>query len=146
MSSAKISLGLLQRISEFLADLPEDQLEDLADGRARLSYVRVGEREPQPARKTAAPRARSAAAPKIFVPTQASTDLIEHLEALRSRDEATALVEPLKKAALVDIAKALSIPTPTKLSLRDIKLEIVESTTGRRLDSIAIRGFDGLRP
>ena len=43
MSSAKISLGLLQRISEFLADLPEDHLEDLADGRARLAYVRVGE-------------------------------------------------------------------------------------------------------
>lgn len=146
MSSAKLSLGVLQRISEFLADLPEDQLEDLAEGRARLAYIRAGDDVPQPARKVAAPRARSTAAPKVFVPTQASTDLIERLEALRSRDEATALVEPLKKTALVDMAKTLSIPNPTKLGVEDLKLEIVESTTGRRLDSIAIRGFDGLRP
>lgn len=144
MNSVKIPLGILQRISEFLADLPEDQLADLAEGRARLAYYRVGSDKlevPSPRK-----RSRGTAARKPHEPTAATVELLARLDALRSRDEARSALADLKKAALVDAAKTLSVPGAGKLGMDALRTEIVEATVGRRLDSIAIRGFEGLRP
>jgi hypothetical protein len=142
MSSAKTSLGILQRISEFLADLPEDQLEDLAHGRASLAYVPAGASDP-----VVPQRSRSrAAAGRPAEPSPDTAEIRHRLETTMSRDEAAGVIAALKKPALVDIARALSVPAVTKLTIADLRTEIVESTVGRRLDSIAIRGFDGDRP
>jgi hypothetical protein len=143
MSSLKIPLGILQRISEFLADLPEEQLTDLSEGRARLAYVPVGSTEPAPPRKSA----RRAAANRLpFVPKPATVDLLRQLDTISSRDQATAALARLKKADLVDAAKALSVPGVSNLNMEGLRREIVEATVGRRLDSVATRGFEGVRP
>ncbi|HLT09981.1 MAG TPA: hypothetical protein VK028_04150 [Micromonosporaceae bacterium] len=145
MNSVKIPLGILQRISEFLADLPEDQLADLAEGRARLAYHPAGSDEvvvPGGGRK----RSRSTAVRKPHEPTPATVELLARLDTMRSRDEARSALADLKKAALVDAAKTLSVPGAGKLGMDALRTEIVEATVGRRLDSIAIRGFEGLRP
>jgi hypothetical protein len=144
MSDVKISLGVLHRISEFLADLPEDQLAALADGSARLAYIPVGADEPAPAGR--APRSRGGTGRPPFTPSQATTDLLERFDTFNHRDEASSALAHLKKPALLDIAKALSVPGSTKLTMDELRREIVEATVGRRLDSIAIRGFDGPRP
>jgi hypothetical protein len=140
MSVTKLSLGVLQRVSEFLAELPEDQLTDLAEGRARLAYVPEGTTEPAPrARATK----RTAAASQ---PSEATKALIERLEALGSREAATTEAGDIKTADLRAIGKALNVPRYSGMKVDDLRREIVDATVGRRLDSIATRGFDGLRP
>ncbi|MBO0769659.1 MAG: hypothetical protein J2O48_13330, partial [Solirubrobacterales bacterium] len=57
---AKLSMTVLQRISEFLASLPEDQLADIAEGRATVTYHPYGAAAPavpaRPGTKSATPR------------------------------------------------------------------------------------------
>jgi hypothetical protein len=144
MNDIKIPLGILQRISEFLAELPEDQVEDLATGRARLAYVPVGETEPVAPSRPRQPRGGTAHQP--FTPSPTTTELLHRFETIETRAEAATQLTTLKKAALLDIARALSIPGASKLTVPNLRTEIVESTVGRRLDSVAIRGFDGSRP
>jgi hypothetical protein len=142
MSFTKLSLGVLERVSEFLAELPEDQLINLAEGRARLAYVPEGSSEPAPRE-----RVRKRVAPRVAAkPSEATTQLIEKLEALGSREDAAAEAEGLKTPDLRAIGKALNIPRHGSLRVGDLRREIVDATVGRRLDSIATRGFEGLRP
>jgi len=143
MSSLDIPLGILQRISEFLAGLPEDQIADLADGRARLAYIPVGQETPvAPARPRATARAPKAPAQ----PTAEVTTLIEELRALTSREDAATKIADLKKPALQAVARALSVPRAGSLGVAELRAEIIQATVGRRLESIAIRGFEGDRP
>jgi hypothetical protein len=144
MSEVKISIGVLQRVAEFLADLPDDQVEALADGRARLAYVPEGSDGPAPRKPPA--RTSRAKAPQEFVPSAATTELLDRFQSLTSREHAADDLKPLKRPQLVDIAKALSVPNASSLNVTQLRNEIVEATVGRRLDSIAIRGFDGPRP
>jgi hypothetical protein len=143
MSSLNIPLGILQRIGEFLAGLPEDQIVDLAEGRARLAYIPAGQEIPvAPARSRATARApRTPAQPATEV-----TTLIEELRALTSREDAATKIAHLKKAALQDVARALNVPRAGSLTIADLRAEIIQATVGRRIDSIAIRGFEGDRP
>jgi len=145
VSDLKISLGVLQRISEFLAELPQDQIADLAEGRARLAYVPLGSTEPAPS-GTRSSRSRGGAARTPFVPSQATVELLGRIEAFHTREDVAKELAPLKGTALVDIGKALNIPGAGGLRVGPLRAEIVEATVGRRLDSIAIRGFDGPRP
>jgi hypothetical protein len=63
-----------------------------------------------------------------------------------SREEATAMVAPLRRAQLMEIAKEIQLPGASKKTMPELKREIVEGTVGRRLDSIATRGFRGISP
>jgi hypothetical protein len=143
MSTTKLSLGVLQRISEFLADLPEDQITDLAEGRARLAYVPVGGTGPVVPVKKAAPRASRKTA---YEPSEATKALLQRLGTLHSREDATLHLATLPKTQLKDAARALTVPGYTRLGEPELRHEIVEATVGRRVDSIATRGFDGPRP
>jgi hypothetical protein len=143
MSSLNIPLGILQRIAEFLAGLPEDQLADLAEGRARLAYIPAGQETPvAPARPRTTARAPKAPAQ----PTAEVTTLIEELRALTSREDAATKIAHLKKAELQAVARALSVPRAGSLTMAELRAEIIQATVGRRLESIAIRGFEGDRP
>lgn len=141
MSVTKLSLGVLQRVSEFLAELPEDQLTDLAEGRGRLAFVPEGGTEPAPRTRVAKRAPRAAAGP-----AEDTLLLIQRLKELSSREDAAAEVGGLKTPDLRAAAKALNIPRHSDLRVAELKREIVDATVGRRLDSIATRGFDGLRP
>ena len=63
-----------------------------------------------------------------------------------SREEAAALVQPLSKAQLQELATRISLPGAKSKNMTDLRLDIVEGTAGRRLDSIATRGLLGTRP
>ena len=90
-----------------------------------------------------------------FKPTEAvsapdsNAEILARLEAGEvpmSREEADALLAPLDRKRLVEIAQSLSVPRASSLSKERLRLGIREGTVGRRLDSIAIRGFVGERP
>ncbi|MBX6751412.1 MAG: hypothetical protein IRY85_17405 [Micromonosporaceae bacterium] len=143
MSNLDIPLGILQRISEFLAGLPEDQIAALAEGRTRLAYIPAGQETPvAPAHPRAAARAPKAPAQ----PPPETTTLIEELRGLTSREDAATKIADLRKPALVAVARALSVPRAGSLTIAELRAEIIQATVGRRLESIAIRGFEGDRP
>lgn len=76
----------------------------------------------------------------------AGTPTVESLRALSSREEAREAIANLNKTQLVALARELSVPRVTSLSMAELRAEIVQATVGRRIDSIAIRGFEGDRP
>lgn len=63
-----------------------------------------------------------------------------------SREQAAALVEPLSKKELLEIAEEFNIPRRRSMTIPDLRREIVQAGVGARLDSIATRGFTGRRP
>lgn len=63
-----------------------------------------------------------------------------------SREEVGARIADLDRAQLQEMAKTLGIPAGSRRTIPDTRRSIVEATVGRRLDSIAIRGFRGDRP
>lgn len=133
MSDAKLSLAVLQRISEFLADLPEEHLEDLAAGRARLTFIPDGAsapRAPSPSPK------RSASKPAPEPPPEIDT-VRDRLAQMQSRDEGRAYLMSLRRPELVGLSKALGLgASGSKSVLTD---RIVERMIGARLNSAAIR-------
>jgi len=88
------------------------------------------------------------AAPEAPAPTS-TTDILDRISSFDnppSREEAHQMLSGLTRPQLLGMAKTLSIPGAGGLSREKLRNEIVEGTVGRRLDSIAIRGFRGVRP
>jgi hypothetical protein len=137
MSDArKRAMAILAQVAEFLANLPEDQLDDLQSGAARLTLIPANSDQPLPVQN----RSRTTRATKERVPPPEMAGVAEQLTGLDSRERAEALLKPLKVAEIKDVALALGIPT-TGLSAKDKLISaIVERTVGSRLDSLAIRG------
>lgn len=79
-----------------------------------------------------------------FVPRPEVT--LDQFRDLPSREAAEELLAPLGKPALLRLARELSVPGAGSKNMTELRREIVEGTTGARLDSIAIRGFKGARP
>lgn len=139
MSEATLSVAVLQRVSEFLSDLPAEHLVDLAEGRARLSYVPVGAAAPvtpsAPARR--APTRRATAAPAVDMSSARAA-----LEAMSSRDEGRGYLAPFKvKPDLVGLASSLGLGGVSGLKKADLIDRIVERTIGYRLNSTALRAL-----
>jgi hypothetical protein len=63
-----------------------------------------------------------------------------------TRDEAHAMLAPLSKAELAAMARELQVPHVQDLNMKQLREIIVETTAGRRVDSIAGRNFAGARP
>jgi hypothetical protein len=63
-----------------------------------------------------------------------------------TREEALAMVENFTHADLSAMVKELGIPVTGSKTKENLRREIVDATVGRRLDSIATRGFKGARP
>lgn len=101
---------------------------DIAEELARKLDLQPGEGQPGPT------------TPKDIL------DRISSFDDPPSREEAHRLLEPLSKPDLVSMARELSIPGAAGKNKADLRQEIVEGTAGRRLDSIATRGFRGVRP
>jgi hypothetical protein len=132
---AKQSLAVLRQVAEFLGDLPAEQVADLAEGRARLTLIPWGAAAPivPPARP--APRPRAAAKSTVDVGSVVST-----VEAATSRDQASAVLEPLKIADLRAVAGAVHVAAPAGTKVALIK-QIVELTAGARLSGDALRAL-----
>ena len=130
----KQSLAVLRRVAEFLEELPAEHLDDLAEGRARLTLIPWGSSEPlAPAKKP-----RKAAQPPA--PTVDVEAVVARLEAASSRDDAQAILNPLKVNDLKAVATALRIPGPASAKAPLIR-QIIELTVGARLSGDALRAL-----
>lgn len=136
----KQSMAILAQVAEFLANLPEDQLDHLQSGAARLTLIPANSDQPLPPPHRP-PRSRVV---KERVPSPEMAQIAETLGNLDSRDAATALLKPLKNLELKDVASALGIPITGSPSKDKLITAIVERTVGNRLDSLAIRGTSTL--
>ncbi|MEU0553253.1 hypothetical protein [Dactylosporangium sp. NPDC006015] len=131
---AKLSMTVLQRISEFLATLPEDQLVDIAEGRATLTYHPFGAAAPvAPAKK--APARRPAAAK----PAKDMSAVVDDLANLQTRDEGERYLKPMLVGDLRAVAAQLGIGGVSKTPKGDLITMLVERTIGARLNSLAVR-------
>ncbi|MEH0843080.1 hypothetical protein V6U81_11905 [Micromonospora sp. CPCC 205711] len=138
MTDAKLTLAVLARVAEFLQELPEADVTDLAEGRARLAVVpfgadtpRVPAARPVPAR---AATARRAAAPAIDLDAARAA-----LATMDNRDEGTAYLSPWAAKDLKALAAALEMRGVTSLRKAELVDRIVDRTIGFRLNSTAIR-------
>ena len=131
----KQSLAVLRQIAEFLEGLPGDQVDDLAEGRARLTLIPWGSSEPlMPARKSTRKPAQPAA------PTVDAEAIAAQVEAAASRESAQAVLSPLKVADLKAVAAALHVAGPAGTKAALVK-QIVELTAGARLSGDALRAL-----
>jgi hypothetical protein len=131
----KQSLAVLRQIAEFLEGLPPDQVDDLAEGRARLTLIPWGSSVPlvpakRPTRKAAHPAAS----------TVDATEVAAQVEAATSRDHAQAILNPLKVADLKAVAASLRIAGAAGTKSALIK-QMVELTAGARLSGDALRAL-----
>jgi hypothetical protein len=131
---SKQSLGVLRQIADFLETLPPDQVDDLAEGRARLAIIPWGSTAPM---VTAAPARRPA---RTAAPTVDAAATAAQVEAAQSREDAKSLLDPLKLADLTAVAAALHIGSPRRTKPALIK-QIVELTAGARLTGDALRAL-----
>ncbi|WP_432834140.1 Rho termination factor N-terminal domain-containing protein [Dactylosporangium sp. CA-092794] len=129
---AKLSMTVLQRVSEFLASLPEDHLADIAEGRATITYHPYGASKPVTPTRT--PAKRTAAKP-----AQDMTHVVEALEQMHTREEGERRLTPMSVADLRAVAGELGISGISKTKKADLVAMLVERTIGARLNSAAVR-------
>jgi protein-disulfide isomerase len=128
---AKLTIAILQRISEFLQALPEDQLTEIAEGRATLTYHPLGAVGP------AAPSRRPAS--RAAKPKKDMSAVVNTLGRMISRDEGERYLASLTATDVKALAAELGMRGVSKDRKDDLTAKIVERTIGARLDSAAIR-------
>jgi hypothetical protein len=133
---SKAALAVLHRVADFLEQLPEDQIIDLADGRARLSYFPWGADKPVP---PAGPRKRTAAVKAVKSDVDV-TAICGALEAATTREEGRTQLQALPRVDDVRaVAACLGMTGIAKTAKGTLIDQIVELTIGGRLSSAAIR-------
>ncbi|GAA3271703.1 hypothetical protein Dvina_45430 [Dactylosporangium vinaceum] len=128
---ADLAHEVLLRVAAFVKSLPADQLADLASGEAKLELVPKAGRSPRP------PRRPAAAGAALSRPVTEIQDMLSQLE---TRQAATQYLNDLKLTVpqLKELAKVLGIPAPAKSTKTTLTTTIVDTTTGRRADSLAL--------
>lgn len=124
------SAEILRRVSNFLRTLTEAQIDDLIEGRVKITLTG------NPRRAQSA-KARSSSEEDI-------ERIINELTSKSTRAEGIALLDSLglTRTSLRDIALAMKLPVPRTDTVDDLKDRIVEATIGYRLRSDAIREPD----
>lgn len=142
---AKLSMTVLQRISEFLASLPEDQLIDIAEGRATLTYHAYGADLPavpmQPAARKAVTPRKAPAPRQPAAPVPGAAEAVAELDRIATRDEGQRYLQPMKVSDLRAVAALLGIRGVSKTGKDDLIALLVERTVGSRLNSAAVRAL-----
>ena len=124
---AALSATVLLRVAEFLKTLPADQLDDLANGVAKLEVVPKGGRRVAPAKAA---------------PSTVDVDEVRRLlGTFTSVADATRYLDGLKLtvAALKSLAAALQVSLPAKVVKNDVRDAIVRAYVGDVLNAEAIR-------
>lgn len=135
MTDAKLSLAVLARVAEFLRELQEADVADLAEGRARLALVPSGASSP----RVAAPPDRPSSS-RPGAAQAADTDAARlALAAMTSRDDGTAYLATWTTRDLKALAATLEMRGVAALRKPDLIGRIVDRTIGFRLNSSAIR-------
>lgn len=124
------SAEILRRVSNFLRSLTQAQIDDLIEGRVKITL-------------TANPRQAQSAKARSSSEEDAER-IINELTSKSTRAEGIALLDSLglTRASLRDIALAMKLPAPRTDTVSELKDRIVEATIGYRLRSDAIREPD----
>lgn len=124
------SAEILRRVSNFLRNLTEAQIDDLIEGRVKITL-------------TGNPRRAQSAKARSNSEEDAER-IINELTSKSTRAEGIALLDSLglTRASLRDIALAMKLPVPRTDTVSELKDRIVEATIGYRLRSDAIREPD----
>jgi hypothetical protein len=130
-----LSVALLRRVSEFLDGLPEEHVADIAEGRARLTYIPWGAAEPVPPKVgRSTPVRRAADARKVDCDA-----IVAQLNQAGSRDEGRRLLDPLNVTALRATAKTAGMTGVSKTPKPELVEQLVALTIGGRLSYAAMR-------
>jgi hypothetical protein len=130
-----MTLAVLRRFAEFLEALPEDQVADLAEGRAQLSYIPFGADAPVAPKPSRKPAPKKGATPKVD-----PLSMVQVLERATSRDEGRGLLEPLAVGDVRAVATAAGMTGVSRTPKPDLVEQIVGLLIGGRLTFAAIRG------
>ena len=114
----------------------EDMLKRASQGRLGRGQVIQG----PDIREVARLRAQEIAPKSVLA--RRETPSVEHLQGLDSREAAHAALQDATGADLKRLGKELQIPGTQSKNKQTLRNEIVETTTGRRIDSAATKGFN----
>lgn len=128
-----LSLALLRRVADFLDALPEDQISDLAEGRARLTYIPWGATAPVVPKASRRTPARKAAS-KVDASAMAA-----NLSVAQTRDEGRSLLGSLSVTDLRAVATAVGMTGVSKTPKDALLEQIVALTIGGRASFAAMR-------
>jgi hypothetical protein len=140
----KLSLTVLHTVAEFLAHLPAEQLQDLAEGRARLGIIPKDASEPLAlVASTKRPTTRASSGLSRSRKRQPKTDMsaaAAQLVQMTDRDAAAKYLDGFKKEPqLLDLAALLDMDGVGGLTKSNLIDAIVEFKIGSHLNSSAIR-------
>jgi hypothetical protein len=143
MHAAKLAALAVQQIAKVLDKLTEDQLADLAEGRAHVEF------RSQDAVISSSRTRSSSARGSRTAPSRASVDIdgeVKAIKAMRTSAEVRAYLDANDKrltlTVLKDLARALGPTVSATGSRKDVlKANIVEGTAGFRERSNAV--FEG---
>jgi len=121
MDNQEFSVAMLRVLTEVIKKLRPDQVEQLATGKANLTFIPPGASVVFPGPDAGEVRARLAAA-------RSRLDAADYLAGLK-----------LKKPDLVSLAKQLDISVVSKDTMPVIHRKIIDGTAGMREDAAAIR-------
>jgi hypothetical protein len=121
MDNHGFSVAVLRLLTDIVKKLKADQLDQLVEGKAELTFVPPGA--------------------AVVFPGPDAGEVLARLANAASRQEAAQYLAglKLKKADLVSLAKQLDIAVVSKDTMAVIQRKIVEGTAGVREDHSAIR-------
>ena len=127
----KHSLTVMNRIAEFIQELNEEDLAQLANNQARLAIIPWGQDQPR------VPAARAKAAPKAapIDPDQ----VIAAAEEMNDQGEAERYLAPMLVATLKAVAAKRNVALTGKDKKADIVDKLVFNLVGYRLESAVLR-------
>lgn len=137
MSRIEMS-NLIKAIARALNELDELQYQQLLEGKGRIKFIGLGEREKRE-------RSKQKRANKISLTDSEIQSLATELRECKTREEALKLLDKdgreILRESLVRLAKLLQVYVTKSDKNNIIKDKIVESMVGVRLRTEAIRGL-----
>ena len=130
--------NLIKAIARALNELDELQYQQLLEGKGRIKFIGLGEREKRE-------RSKQKRANKISLTDSEIQSLATELRECKTREEALKLLDKdgreILRESLVRLAKLLQVYVTKSDKNNIIKDKIVESMVGVRLRTEAIRGL-----
>jgi hypothetical protein len=131
----KHSLTVMNRIAEFIQELNEEDLAQLANNQARLAIIPWGQDQPRVPAARAKPAPKAARKPAPIDPDQ----VIAAAEEMNDQGEAERYLAPMLVATLKAVAAKRNVALTGKDKKADIVDKLVFNLVGYRLESAVLR-------
>ncbi len=121
-----VFIALLKQFTRFVERLTAADINNLSDGKKRLSIELVDGKKSSNEK----------------IPSINLQEVADSITKINSREDAEELVKDFKKADLLRLSKILDIPVQGNEDIVRLKEKIIESTVGFKLRSQAIQSAD----